>query len=107
MWFAAMGNPQEYPWTLHLVWKLLHNNLGALRPAGVPTLFPDQPPSYIRAVLYEYKFAAPGNPNHAWWIRSKLGLWLPPLSAGDPALIAFLRQEGWLPAADGTAPARR
>ena len=23
IWFAAMGAPREYPWTLHLVWKLL------------------------------------------------------------------------------------
>ncbi len=30
MWFASMGTPDEYPWTLHLVWKLLHNDPGAL-----------------------------------------------------------------------------
>ena len=26
MWFAAMGSPNEYPWTLNLIWKLLHND---------------------------------------------------------------------------------
>ena len=26
MWFASMATPQDYPWTLHLVWKLLHND---------------------------------------------------------------------------------
>jgi hypothetical protein len=30
IWFAAMSNPERYPWTLHLVWKLLHNDPGAL-----------------------------------------------------------------------------
>ena len=30
MWFAAMSTYDEYPWTLHLVWKLLHNDPGAL-----------------------------------------------------------------------------
>ena len=30
MWFAAMSRPEAYPWTLHLVWKLLHADPGAL-----------------------------------------------------------------------------
>ena len=30
IWFAAMSSPDQYPWTLHLVWKLLHNDVGAL-----------------------------------------------------------------------------
>ena len=30
IWFAAMSTPERYPWTLHLVWKLLHNDRGAL-----------------------------------------------------------------------------
>ena len=94
MWFAAMSDAREYPWTLHLVWKLLHNDPGALSLlAGNP--FPDHPPRYVRAVLYEYKFAATGNPDRGWWTRAKLGLWLPPLSADDPGLIAFLQQAGW------------
>src|SRR5262249_32184328 len=28
IWFAAMASPREYPWTLHFVWKLLHNDPG-------------------------------------------------------------------------------
>src|SRR5438874_1077068 len=30
IWFAAMASPAEYPWTLHFVWKLLHNDPGTL-----------------------------------------------------------------------------
>ena len=30
IWFAAMSSPSEYPWTLHFVWKLLHNDRGTL-----------------------------------------------------------------------------
>ncbi len=96
MWFAAMGSVQEYPWTLHLAWKLLHNDPGALSLLdGNP--FPARPPGAVRAVLYEYKFAPPGNPDAAWWTREKLGLWLPALSADDPRLLTALQQEGWLP----------
>jgi hypothetical protein len=95
MWFAAMSEPSEYPWTLHLVWQLLHNDPGALSLlAGNP--FPQRPPRYIRAVLYQYRFAPRGNPAGDWWTRKRLGLWLPPLSADDPGLREFLRQAGWL-----------
>ncbi|MEJ7679657.1 MAG: lipase maturation factor family protein [Segetibacter sp.] len=71
MWFAAMSSPEEYPWTLNLVWKLLHNDPGAVSLfAGNP--FPDKPPRYIRAILYHYRFAKPGNPQGLWWNRERM-----------------------------------
>jgi hypothetical protein len=99
MWFAAMDSPRDYPWTLHLVWKLLHNDPGALGLfAGNP--FPQQPPRYVRAVLYRYRFARPGNAAGHWWERDELGLWLPPFSTDDPQLRKFLVDYGWLPASE-------
>jgi hypothetical protein len=95
MWFASMSTANEYPWTLHLVWKLLHNDPGALSLFG-GNPFPDKPPHYIRAALYRYAFAPPGNPEGNWWKREELGLWLPPLSADDPRLVELLNEAGWL-----------
>ena len=96
MWFAAMSDVREYPWTLHLVWKLLHNDPGTLSLfAGNP--FPAHPPRYVRAVYYLYKFAPAGNAEGAWWTREKQGLWLPPFAADDPNLREILQREGWLP----------
>jgi len=59
-----MATPNEYPWTIHLVWKLLHNDPLALQ------LFCRQsvsrhPPRYIRAIWYKYKFVPLGNPDDA------------------------------------------
>src|SRR4029078_8742738 len=66
IWFAAMSSPAEYPWTLHFVWKLLHNDRGTLSLiANNP--FPDAPPHYIRARLYRYQFAPIGD--KSWWKR--------------------------------------
>jgi hypothetical protein len=97
MWFAAMYSPDQYPWTLNLVWKLLHNDPGTLSLfAGNP--FPDHPPRYVRAVLYRYSFAPPGNPGHLWWNRTRVGDWLPPLSADDSRLRQSLAAYGWIPA---------
>ena len=92
MWFAAMSSPDEYPWTLNLVWKLLHNDPGAVSLfAGNP--FPDKPPRYVRAVLYRYSFAK--SKDH-WWNREKLGTWLPAMSADDTGLVEFLKSRGWI-----------
>jgi hypothetical protein len=94
IWFAAMSTPQEYPWTVHFVWKLLHNDPGTLSLiANNP--FPDKPPRYIRAQYYEYHFAKPGDPTGAWWERRLVGNWLPPLSVEDPRLRQFLASHGW------------
>jgi Lipase maturation factor len=93
IWFAAMTDPDQAPWTLHLVWKLLHADRGALSLlAGDP--FEGRAPRFIRAVLYQYQFAPLGQDE--WWRRRRLGEWLPPLSADDPRLLRFLRAYGWL-----------
>jgi hypothetical protein len=95
MWFAAMSTPDQYPWTLNLVWKLLHNYPGATGLfAGNP--FPQKPPKYIRAVLYRYKFAKPGNPQGFYWTRQHIGNWLPPMSVDDPRLVKFLESQRWI-----------
>lgn len=96
MWFAAMASPGEYPWTLHLVWKLLHNDPGAVG-LFASNPFPGEPPRYIRAVLYRYRFARPGNPQGLWWNRVRVDIWLPPMSANDPILVDFLKSAGWNP----------
>lgn len=90
MWFAAMSTSDEYPWTLHLVSKLLHNDPGAVGLfAGNP--FPDKPPRYIRAVLYRYAFAQPGNPEGRWWKRERVGdPWIPAMNADDPRLLEYI-----------------
>ncbi|MGH8093181.1 MAG: lipase maturation factor family protein [Chthoniobacterales bacterium] len=94
MWFAAMGSPNEYPWTLNLIWKLLHNDQGAVSLFRFNP-FPKKPPRYIRAVLYRYSFVRP-NPQGLWWKRERLGLWLPPLAVDDPDFKQLLRRAGWL-----------
>ena len=92
MWFAAMSSPDEYPWTLNLVWKLLHNDAGTVSLfAGNP--FPGKPPRYVRAVLYRYTFT---RQQRLWWNVERLNIWLPAMSANDPDLIEFLERRKWI-----------
>jgi len=94
IWFAAMSRPERYPWTLHLVSKLLQDDPGTLRLlANNP--FPEAPPRFIRAAYFKYEFARPGEAGGAWWNRTYLGEWLPPLAAGDPRLLRVMRAYGW------------
>jgi hypothetical protein len=96
LWFAAMGSPEQYPWAINLVWKLLHNDPATLSLfAGNP--FPNAPPRAIRVIHYVYHFARPGNPQHIYWTREEVGEWLPALSADDPRLRSFLEDAGLSP----------
>jgi hypothetical protein len=98
-----MTTPKGAPWVVHLVWKLLHNDRGALSLlAGNP--FPQAPPRYIRARYFRYEFAPPGSRNGAWWKRTYIDDWLYPLSIGDPRLDKFLSSYGWSPSATKENP---
>lgn len=88
MWFASMYSPEEYPWTRTLVAKLLRNDPGAVQ-LFASNPFPATPPRYIRAILYRYSFAVPGNPQGLYWKRERLGAWLPALSIDDPRLYGM------------------
>jgi hypothetical protein len=101
IWFAAMDEPEAHPWAVHLVWRLLHADRGALGLlAGDP--FGGKAPRHVRAQLYRYQLAPPGAP--LWWQRRYLRPWLPPLSVDDERLRAFLFAHHWLP--EPPAPAR-
>jgi hypothetical protein len=92
MWFASMATPQEYPWTYNLIWKLLHND-PKITSLFASNPFKVKPPKYIRAELYRYSFAKPGNAKGLWWKREKLGNWIQPLSMNDTTLIDLLKTE--------------
>jgi predicted DCC family thiol-disulfide oxidoreductase YuxK len=69
MWFAALDSRWQEEWFASFLRRLLEGS-----PPVVSLLatnpFPDRPPSYVRAELYDYRFADPQA--HAlgqWWVR--------------------------------------
>jgi lipase maturation factor len=81
MWFAALETPQENPWFVGLIVRLLQgshdvNGLLAHNP------FPDKPPRYIRAMFYRYRFTTVSEfwQTGAWWKREELREYLPTVS---------------------------
>ncbi len=84
MWFAALGDDRQEPWFVSFLRRLLENSAPVLSLlAGNP--FPDHPPRYVRAMLYEYRFA--DAKTHAatgqWWVRRRAGSFFPAVSLSD------------------------
>ena len=98
MWFAAMSAYYQHPWFVNLVAKLLEGDSGTLSLLR-SNPFPNQPPHYVRAQIYEYHFTTPEERSRTgdWWRRTLAGSYFPPVSLQTPAFRDVLRQQGWLP----------
>src|SRR5881398_3160518 len=81
MWFAALGTPQQNPWFGGLIIRLLQGSADVSRLLAYDP-FPDQPPRYIRASFYRYRFTTTEEHRQlsAWWKRQELGEYLPTVS---------------------------
>ncbi len=81
MWFAALGSPAQNPWFVRFAVALLEDKkeVSALLATNP---FPDNPPKYVRARLYRYRFttAEEARKSGAWWKREELGEYLPEVS---------------------------
>ena len=97
MWFAALSSYQQHPWFVHFLGKLLEGD-----PATLSLLrtnpFPQQPPRYVRASLYEYQFTTPAEraSSGLWWKRQFARAYFPPVSLQAGPFRDLLRQQGWL-----------
>jgi predicted DCC family thiol-disulfide oxidoreductase YuxK len=77
MWFAALDDPGRLPWFSHFLERLLENEptVTALLKTNP---FPDKPPIYVRAQLYDYTYASSEEKARGqWWDRRSLGLYFP------------------------------
>jgi hypothetical protein len=97
MWFAAMSSYQQHPWFLHFVGKLLEGDRSTLALLKTNP-FQDQPPRYVRALLYEYHYTTPAEHGQTgqWWKREFLRAYLPPVSLKCGPFREMLEQQGWL-----------
>ncbi len=84
LWFAAYGNAAQQPWIERLLQRLLEGN------ARVLALFAENPfadarPKYVRALLYDYRFADARSPGvqHQWWERRLDGIYYPAVTLED------------------------
>ncbi|HZS52592.1 MAG TPA: lipase maturation factor family protein [Bryobacterales bacterium] len=81
MWFAALS-PYYNVWFVNFIVLLLQGSPSAQSFLRHSSLAGADPPKYIRALLYQYQFtdAKTKMATGAWWKRSLLGEYLPPLT---------------------------
>jgi hypothetical protein len=81
MWFAALGNYRENPWFVNFCVRLLQGSPQVLALLK-KNPFPDAPPKYIRAEIYDYHFTGRASRRETgeWWSRTPEGIYLPPVS---------------------------
>jgi Lipase maturation factor len=93
MWFAALSPGYAEPWLPRLAAKLLEGDVPTLRllsRRGNP--FPHDPPAFVRARLFRYRYTtrAERRTAGAWWVRTEVGMYLPPVrrvgSGQEPSL---------------------
>jgi hypothetical protein len=81
MWFAALSPRYAEPWLPRLLQALLRGDpdvLALLR----SNPFPDEPPRYVRAQLYWYRYSswAERRATGAWWQRTSRRQYVPPVA---------------------------
>jgi len=81
MWFAALSTYQQHPWFVSFCGKLLEGSPEVLQLLS-ENPFPEAPPRYLRAVVYEYTLTDRETRSQTgqWWSREKRGLYCPILS---------------------------
>jgi predicted DCC family thiol-disulfide oxidoreductase YuxK len=81
MWHASLGDANDNGWVANLAIRVLECSPDVLRLLGDDP-FHGQPPRYVRAVLYEYRFSTreERDGNGAIWVRTFNSLYLPPIS---------------------------
>jgi hypothetical protein len=84
MWFAAISPQYAYSWLQTFMLRLLQNDAATLRLLR-DNPFPDDPPRYVRAQLYRYRFTTPAElrRDHAWWHRTLEAPYLRPIAPTD------------------------
>jgi hypothetical protein len=87
MWFAALSPTYAMDWLGPFVRRLLLNDPPTLRLLR-HNPFPQSPPQYVRAQLYEYRFTTwrELRREHAWWHRTLVGEYMPPVALGKAEL---------------------
>lgn len=95
MWFSAFQSYEYNPWLLSLAAKFLLNDEDFTRQMISKNPFENKdPPRYIRADLYLYKYSPMGRNHSAWWTRKYVRSYLPPVTIYH--LKSYMEEQlGW------------
>ena len=100
LWFASLGEWRDNPLVLRTERRLLSNDPDVLA-LFAANPFPQSPPRYVRAVLWQYWFTSmvERKEHGLWWRRQLLGLYAPAIEL-QPGGIGVIQWPAQLPQHD-------
>src|SRR5689334_3721138 len=74
MWFAALGYCENNPWFMRFAMRLLEGSRPVIKLLKTNP-FPQKPPRYIRASIYDYRFTdrRQREASRDWWFAERRG----------------------------------
>jgi len=105
LWFAALGSYQRNPWFVSLIHRILTNQKEVMDLLG-ENPFPNQPPKYVRALLYKYHYTKMLNSKIPtdWWSRDSKDDYLFSLNNQSQQLYSFLKYHNLEPLGKSSKP---
>ncbi len=79
LWFAALSDYRSQPWLTATMQRLLEGSPTVLDLFAVNP-FVDEPPRYVRAMIWDYRFSEPDLSSPNWWVRENERPYAPVLS---------------------------
>ena len=85
MWFLPISPLYGEQWFVPFLTRLLEGDRRTLRLLR-RNPFPDAPPTYVRARLFEYRFTTwrERRATRAWWVRTPVAEFVPPVRLAPP-----------------------
>ncbi len=85
MWFVPLSRGADQGWLMALLGRLLDGDASLLKLLRANP-FPVQPPEWVRASLYHYRFSSPAERREtgAWWVRTRTAELVAPLGHAVP-----------------------
>jgi len=95
MWFVPLSPAYAQPWLIPLCRGLLTNERDIVKLLR-SNPFPDEPPTYVRALLYRYRFSTARElmSQRVWWQRELIGVYLAPMSLDETRMMRRLFRFG-------------
>lgn len=82
MWFATLSNYQRNPWLINMMFRLLEGS-PEVEALLAHNPFPEAPPHFVRAMVYDYHFTDLADRSGDWWRREPKGPYTPVLSLAE------------------------
>ena len=99
MWFAALGQYQQNPWFVALMYRLVTGSGAVMSLLDEASPFKEAPPKFIKADLYHYTFTSNADwraGSRDWWKKTLVGEYFPAVTRDNASLVQAVRSIGLL-----------